>query len=274
MATLLALFEQPEAGFSFYDVGANTCLYSLLCAALFGAQVVHAFEPNPSTAAIARRIVRANDANVEVFECALGDQDESAVLHLADASDSSNSLVQGFQMSSSSVSVSVRRLDQHVAETKVVPSVVKIDVETGEAAVLSGASRLIGERRPYLVVEVLNRGGGDHGIEITEIMKSHGYTYYRLNESPSWEPETFVSGTLSGPHRDWLLSPEPLPDSFTQIHLRWIESLAGCGPERNSRVPIIQTARAAFKRGGLAEVTQATQRYRAARRRQGDQPST
>ena len=90
MATLLTLFEQQAPGFSFYDVGANMGLYSLLCAALFDVQTVHAFEPTPSTAATARRIVRANNANVAVFECALGDENQMAELHLSDASDSSN----------------------------------------------------------------------------------------------------------------------------------------------------------------------------------------
>ena len=273
MATLLTLFEQQAPGFSFYDVGANMGLYSLLCAALFDVQTVHAFEPTPSTAATTRRIVRANNANVAVFECALGDENQMAELHLSDASDSSNSLVRGFQASHSSVSVPVRRLDLHVAETKVFPSVVKVDVETHEAAVLKGAHRTIADGRPHLVVEVLNRGGRDHGVEITQVMQSHGYTYYRLDEAPSWQPEVVVSGTLSGPHRDWLLAPEPLPDSFLQMHRRWAEHLAACGPERNSRVPMARTAVAAFRRGGVAEVALAAQRYRAARRRQGDQRS-
>ncbi len=54
----------------------------------------------------------------------------------------------------------------------------KIDVETFEPAVLAGAAETIGRARPYIVIEVLNRRGHDHGIEITEAMTSFGYSYY------------------------------------------------------------------------------------------------
>lgn len=273
LATLLTLFEQQDDGFSFFDVGANMGLCALLCSAMFQTSTVHAFEPTPSTAATARRIFRANDVQVEVFECALSDDEGHADLHLADVSDSSNSLVPGFQESSASISVQIRRLDDHVAATGVAPVVVKIDVETHEAAVIGGAPALLANHRPYLFVEVLNRGGRDHGVEITEVMEPYGYTYYRLDGAPSWIPEPTVSGTVSGPHRDWLLAPEPLTDVFGQQHQRWQELLATCGPAENSRVPIVRSAVAALRRGGPAELVATAQRFAAARRRERAQAS-
>jgi hypothetical protein len=97
VATLLTLFEGQPPGFGFFDVGANMGLYALLCAKLFEPGVVTGFEPTPSTASVARKIVKANRLDIDVVAAALSDENGEATLHLSPVSDSSNSLVEGFR---------------------------------------------------------------------------------------------------------------------------------------------------------------------------------
>ena len=194
LTTLLAIFEQESDALTFFDVGANIGLYAEVCAEGFRPQAVHAFEPTPTTAAVARAIVRANRLNVEIVEAALGDQSGVAVLHLSDESDASNSLVAGFKPSSESVTVTVRRLDGYVRATNVHPTVIKIDVETHEPAVLAGAVGTIAADRPYIVIEVLHRNGHDHGTEITAAIEPFGYSYYRWGATPDWVAHSVIAG--------------------------------------------------------------------------------
>ena len=268
MTTLLTLFEQEAGSLTFFDIGANMGLYAAICAAGFRPRAIHAFEPTPTTAAAARAVVKANDLNVEVVEAALGDTNGVAELHLSDQSDSSNSLVVGFKKSSDSVTVTVRRIDDYVAETKVTPTVIKIDVETHEPAVLAGAVDTIAASRPFIVVEVLNRRGHDHGTEITAVMKPFGYSYYRLGSTPDWEAQPVITGALGTTNSDWLLAPAPLAADFVTRWARWSAELAECGSEKNSRVPVMRSVRAAFRRGGISEVFAAARRFVAAIRRE------
>jgi FkbM family methyltransferase len=267
LATLLTLFDDQADGFAFHDVGANMGLYALVCAAMFAPASVDAFEPTPTTAAVLRRIVRANRLDVNVVEAAVGDRTGTAMLHLSAKSDASNSLVSGFKESHSSVEVPTISLDDHVRRTGHDPNIVKIDVETFEPQVLAGASDMIRRSRPYIVIEVLNRGGRDHGEEITQAMAEHGYFHYPLVESPEWKSLDVVQGLVSTPHHDWLLAPRPVDDAFLERWTVWRERLTHCSVERNSRVPILLSARAALSRGGPGEVVAAARRYLAEVRR-------
>ena len=260
VATLLTLFEAQRPGFGFFDVGANMGLYALLCAKLFEPGVVTGFEPTPSTASVARKIVKANRLDIDVVAAALSDENGQATLHLSPVSDSSNSLVEGFRDTTESVVVPTMRLDDHVRRTGQHPDVMKIDVETHEPAVLAGAAETIRAHRPYIVIEVLRRRGRDHGVEITEAMEGYGYAYYQLADEPTWarQDEVRGAGTLD---RDWLLAPTPLDDDFPARCQEWRRRLAECGPETNSRVPIHRSVLAAYRRGGPGEVWAAARRY-------------
>jgi FkbM family methyltransferase len=268
VAALLALFETQDDGFGFFDVGANMGLYALLCASLFEPGVVVAFEPTPTTAHVARHIIRKNRLDITVEQAALSDTAGMATLHLSDKSDASNSLVEGFKRSSKGLDVERMRLDDYVRRSGHRPNVMKIDVETHEPEVIAGADETLRRDRPFIVIEVLNRHGRDHGVEITKAMAPYGYHYYELSDPADWVPRPEVVGALGTPHHDWLLSPVPLDDQFAVNCAEWRERLAACGPERNSRVPMGRSVMAAVRRGGVREVAAAGRRYVAAVRRE------
>src|SRR5690554_3104652 len=173
MATLLAVAAQQRAPV-FFDVGANVGLYAAMVARLLTASTVVAFEPTPSTAAIARQIVAANGLDVRVEAVALGADEGTADLYLSAKSDASNSLVEGFKRSTGMVTVPVRRLDGYVEASRLVPTLLKVDTETFEPQVIAGAVETLRRHRPTMVVEVLKRRGHDHGVELTEAMAGLG----------------------------------------------------------------------------------------------------
>jgi hypothetical protein len=58
-----------------------------------------------------------------------------------------------------------------------VPDFLKIDVEGAEALVLQGATRLLAEVRPMMIIELHNPEAAG---EVWQIMSSSGYSFFRL----------------------------------------------------------------------------------------------
>ena len=265
-AAVLALCEQLGDGFTMFDIGANMGLYGSLAASMFDPETVHLFEPAPTAAAVARRIVERNHLRATEFEVAASDLTGTGSLRLSPVSDASNSMVEGFRDTTEALEVATVRIDDHVEATGVRPDLVKIDVETYESAVLYGAMTTIETCRPAIVIEVLNRRGTDHGVELTAVMADLGYHYVELSAQPTWEsrPAMTGSGTTD---RDWLMFPGPLPADFGARWQTWADRLSRCGPDRNPRVPVLPSVRAAHRRGGVREIVATGRRYLASRRR-------
>lgn len=236
IAACLALADSLPAGFNFYDVGANVGLYSSLVASLFDPANVVAFEPTPDTARIARKIARVNQLATDVEEIALGRTAGTASLFLSAKSDASNSLVEGFKENVGTVDIEVRTLDDYVADRRVAPDIVKIDAETFEPEILAGALGVLANDKPYLIVEVLNRKGHDHGIEMMEAMADLDYSYYPITAYSEWTPQPKISGDANGEDRDWLFAPRPLPNDFLERFERWEAAIAQCTADRNRAV--------------------------------------
>ncbi|MFK7919974.1 MAG: FkbM family methyltransferase [Ilumatobacter sp.] len=259
VAALLAAFEHAGPGFTFVDVGANIGLYSLLCAALFEPGGVLALEPTPDIADLAERLAAANSLDIDVRRVAASKRSGTAMLNVADTSDVSNSLESGFKASAHSLSVPTMTLDHMMLGAEIAPGVIKIDVEGHESAVLQGARRVLEEHRPVLVVEVLNRRRGRLAGAIAEQLDGLGYHCYELTPSPDWVRHG--QPIARNAHRDWLLVPAPLGDDFIASWSTWRDRVSVCTPDRNSRVPLVRTAQAALRRGGLQEVISAAKRF-------------
>jgi FkbM family methyltransferase len=234
MAALMALFEIQKPGFIYFDVGANIGLYSLLCDALFSPSEIVAFEPTPDTAAIARKITRVNSARTQLEQVALGDKAGVAQLFLSAVSDASNSLAEGFKESKGTIDVPVETMDDFVARRQVTPDIIKIDAETFEPQILAGGHKLITQHRPFILLEVLNRRGHDHGVDVEKEIEGLGYYRYPCTTYSDWDPVGIVRGDL-GEERDWLLSPAPLPAGFMERVEWWETKLSACTENRNVR---------------------------------------
>ena len=167
------------------DVGANVGLYALLAAACSDRDV-RAFEPTPdSRRGGARRLRTATSCGSSSRSWRSAVSRARATLFLSDASDSSNSLAEGYRPSSGQLDVPVDTLDAYCARTGVVPAVLKVDTETTEPDVLAGAATTIARHRPWILCEVLH---GRRPGELAEVLAPHGYTWYHLRGDAGREP--------------------------------------------------------------------------------------
>jgi FkbM family methyltransferase len=146
-----------------FDIGANTGFYSLVAARVGGGRPIHAFEPLHSVI----RLFEANlDLNhlrprVTIVASAVGDVDGKAELFVPEPTgaliETSASLNSTFKPHHAEVlTVPVTTVDSYWRSHGSIPvSVVKVDVEGFEHAVLAGAAQMLGRARPIVFVEVL-----------------------------------------------------------------------------------------------------------------------
>lgn len=152
---ILAHLLKP--GDTFIDCGANVGYFSVQAGALVGASgTVVSIEANPETFKLLKRNLEANRIGVPLH-CALTSEGGEVELFMPNDWDVYSSLrrgglVQGDQVRS--FKVRGRGLDEVVQELGLKNvKLVKIDVEGGELDVLSSATDLLGNLRPYFIVE-------------------------------------------------------------------------------------------------------------------------
>lgn len=142
-------------GATYWDVGSHVGYIVAVASRLVGPTgAVVAFEPNPENVRRLRRTIELNDLrNVAVRDVALTDRVGVSQFYLSGSS-SMGSLLAG-PPGTPTVPVPTSTIDEEL-KTLPIPDLIKIDVEGSENAVLAGATRLLDDRRPELIVEVLN----------------------------------------------------------------------------------------------------------------------
>ena len=140
-----------------YDVGSNVGFMTLVAAKLVGPTgAVIAFEPSHKTARQLAAQIKVNGLkNVTVKRCAVSDREGvnrlisdglSVMARLDDTGSSGGPTADSEQ-------VPTTTLDKVITEHPV-PDLLKIDVEGAELMVLHGASRLLRDRRPVILIEL------------------------------------------------------------------------------------------------------------------------
>ena len=208
-AALLTAWDLTPPTGTFFDVGANAGIYALLCRILRPSMETVAFEPSPTTVAAGQQWARANDVEVRFEAVALSDADARGTLYLSSRSDASNSLVAGFREPSGTLEVERLTMDTFVRREGLAPTVVKIDVEQHEPAVLRGARSTLIEHRPVIVMELL----------ASEASRRAHRRLRRLDYEP------FGLGD-----RDRLYWPGGLPEDWHERFAGWSRAVERCGP--------------------------------------------
>ena len=124
----------------FYDIGANIGLYSCLVADVV-AGPVFAFEPHPGNADRLEKNIELNGANISILRYAIANSVGKAELNvtLKEIGSAGHSLVSDPSDSLDKISVEKKQGDDLIAEENLPqPTVLKIDVEGAESAVLEG----------------------------------------------------------------------------------------------------------------------------------------
>lgn len=167
------------------DIGANTGLYSLAAGAVNDSASIHAFEPVPRIAAIARDNTALNDSmNITIHEAAVGAATGKALLHDPGGDQpSSASLVEGFiKATSKSFEVNVLTIDSF-RDNQNIPHVdlIKLDVEGVEELAFAGMEKTIEACKPSILVEVLDTR--PTLMDRIQALRETGYGVYYMTSS-------------------------------------------------------------------------------------------
>lgn len=177
--TALTLAALARPGTTCVDVGAHVGSYAVLAAIAVGSRGrVLAFEPDATNRGRLERHNRLNRlTNVVVHDHGLGDA-ESEVAMVRPVATNSGMTRLARPGEAPDFRMAVRRLDDVLAgpsgDGTPPVSVVKIDVEGAEVAVVRGAAELIARDQPFVVFEDNDAACGAH------LADEHGYRLYRI----------------------------------------------------------------------------------------------
>lgn len=178
------LHEPSEMGFVlhalrpdelFVDVGANIGSYTILAAGAVGADTI-AIEPVPATFAALRRNVFVNDLQDRVRCLNIGLGDAAGELRFTSAQDTTNHVLAEGE-GEAFVTVNVLPLDEICADRT--PSIIKIDVEGYEHAVIAGGQSTLASPSLQVVILETNGSGLRYGwddAELVDTMRGYGFT--------------------------------------------------------------------------------------------------
>jgi len=171
---------------TFMDIGANIGIYTIASAVRMGpAGKVYAFEPHKVNALSLLRNIDANALGdrVEVFSCALSDSEGMLDFNYVSLSSASTASQLGHRRIPGSQREFTPVASEKVYSTSVdnllrrgvirPPSLIKIDVDGNEIAILKGMTELLrSPQRPRAVQVELNVG---EQVGIIDLMKESGY---------------------------------------------------------------------------------------------------
>lgn len=154
-----AMVRHLERGGVFYDVGANVGFFALLAAHLVGLREghVYAFEPAPENASAIIGNSQLNGIpNITVIAKAVGAQSGHGRLQVVDDQSWSKLEEYGLHPNTEAIiDVELVALDDLVGAGEIrPPTLIKIDVEGAELAVLQGSRTTIAEHRPAIICEL------------------------------------------------------------------------------------------------------------------------
>lgn len=153
-----ALMDHLRPGMTFYDLGANIGFFSLMAARLVGPQGhVVSFEADPEIAGRLRENLARNlFAHAQVEQKAVWSEPAAVSFARVDPNTSPDrglGHVSAHGSAPGTITVQAVSLDQY-ADSHPPPDFLKCDVEGAEVAVFHGATRLLSEKRPILLVEM------------------------------------------------------------------------------------------------------------------------
>jgi FkbM family methyltransferase len=178
------LLSSLKAGGVFYDVGAHIGLFSLLAARIVGQTgSVFAFEADPENAERIQEHRRRNGLdNIQVIPSAVWSSAGRLTFARASANSSRNQgavTVSAANEKTNTIQIEAVTLDAF-AQEHLPPTLVKIDVEGGEAAVLEGSEELFKSKSPMLICEVHNQEAANYVIRWLE---SNQYGFRWIEET-------------------------------------------------------------------------------------------
>lgn len=130
---------------TFFDVGANIGVYSLIATHQSPNSRVFSFEPHPVTFSFLKENIGLNNLGDQIscFQVALGDSDGKTFFQDS-AGNAENHVIQQVDENVETLEVVLRRGDSFCNEMGVIPQVMKVDVEGYENQVFTGFAGVLG----------------------------------------------------------------------------------------------------------------------------------
>jgi FkbM family methyltransferase len=184
-----------------FDVGANQGSYSMVMDRWVGEKGgVFAFEPEPHNLKILSSNIEKNHCHkVKVVPYALGET--RGRLKLFGGASTTATLVENDQSSRKDFTIiDVITLDEYCRDSKVEPSIIKIDVEGFELQVLKGAKETLLRNQDKIKViceiHTFMWADPDYDLEIIDFVSSCGLSIFKLMtaEAPKYIPDSSQKG--------------------------------------------------------------------------------
>lgn len=202
--TFAAIKSRLGRASTFFDVGANTGLFSLFAAALNREAAVWAFEPSPETGAQLRRNISINGFGnrIRIVDAAISDAVGTAEFYVPDAvfATSASLSPSGNTLSPDRKVVTRVETIDNFCKNAPLPDFVKIDVEGWEANALAGMQSVIATRKPDILLEVLDDAPRER---LEALLVPHGYRFGHITDRGIVWRDRFGAGS-AGVHRNWL----------------------------------------------------------------------
>jgi FkbM family methyltransferase len=184
----------------FYDVGANYGFYTALAQELVTNGEIHAFEPNPSVFASLAQ-VRSSNGNTFLNEVALSDAPGEIAFFDCSGADTSGKSTTMAEVAAKhrwryrTVTVPAVTLDEY-SQTHRPPTVMKIDVEGAESAVLEGGRQTLASAAPIIALELWSGPElSEFSMHAVRILEETGYTPFFVSPAGDATQATFVELT-------------------------------------------------------------------------------
>lgn len=202
-----------RAGDTVIEVGGHIGYVTQYLARLVGdGGYVYVFEPARNNLPYIRANIEGRK-HVALIEAAAGNASERRLLYTEDITGLNNSFCKSFtqerlasnaeeasasELNVQAIQVDVWSLDDFVAASRIRPNLIKIDVEGFELEVLCGASSILGEYRPILMLEVQP----DHGEDAWRLLSELGYIVVLPEQRRVVESANEVQGNTFCFHRE------------------------------------------------------------------------
>jgi len=174
--TAPVILDQIRRSRCFIDIGANCGVYTVMGCVASPQTMAVAIEPVPGIFAALVSNVKRNHLlpRVTLLNLAIGESNGTVPFHEAEDATMGSFALDGYQgQNGRIIEVNCRTLDSIVAEARLAPDFLKIDVEGFTDAVLAGAGGTLASLRPRIVLEA---NPGDSCERINAILSEHGYT--------------------------------------------------------------------------------------------------
>jgi FkbM family methyltransferase len=174
-AEMAFVLHATRPGDLFVDVGANVGSYTVLACAAAGADGA-CFEPVPATYARLLENIRLNHLEHRVRSANVGVGSARGVVAFSGDMDTGNRVLADGEARAGRIDVQVDTLDALLQGRQ--PTLMKIDVEGYETAVIAGAQATLGAASLHAVVMEINGSGAKFGFDealIFERMAAHGF---------------------------------------------------------------------------------------------------